>query len=78
MESASQHVSVDFGALLAFKNGHISRLPVDVVSPIRGIEQYWIVPSTTLERYFRDGERPHGSFDGQDAQQLRYYAEGGD
>jgi len=78
MESAAQHVTVDFGSLRAFKDGDISNLPIDVVTPIRGIEQHWIVPSTTLERYFRNGERLHGSFDGEYADQLRYHAENGD
>ena len=78
MESAAQHVTVDFGSLRAFKDGDISNLPIDVVTPICGIEQHWIAPSTTLERYFRDGELPHGSFDSVYADQLRYNAANGD
>ncbi|TWT87013.1 hypothetical protein [Stieleria varia] len=78
MDAAAQHISVDFESLVAFANEDIPDLPADVITPIQGIEQHWIHPKTTLERYFRDGERPHGSFDGEYAKQLRYYAEGGD
>ncbi|MGB7327276.1 MAG: hypothetical protein WBD31_20535 [Rubripirellula sp.] len=78
MQAAAQHVSVKFSALHAFHNGKASKLPIDVVKPIRGFEQHWIAPSTTLERYFRDGERPHGSFDGEYADQQRNHSTGRD
>lgn len=74
-ESASQYVSVDFESLLSFKNEKISKLPADVVTPTRGINQQLIYPSRILERYFRDGERPQGSFDDDFAKRIRYYAE---
>lgn len=78
MESAARHVSVDFDSLLAYKTKRISELPSDIVCPKRGFEQHWIDPKWTLERYFRDGELPHGSFDANRADELRYYAEGGE
>jgi hypothetical protein len=77
MDAAAQHISVDFESLLALVNNDITELPADVMTPIRGIEQSWIHSKSTLERYFRDGERPHGSFDGEYATQLRDNAEGG-
>jgi hypothetical protein len=78
MDVAAQHISVNFESLLAFANNDISELPVDVIKPICGIETHWINPKSILERYFRDGERPDGSLDGEYAKQLRYNAEGGD
>ncbi len=77
MDAAAQHISVDFESLLAFADEAIPQLPSDVISPIRGIEIHWIHPKSTLERYFRDGERPHGSFDGEYAKQLPDFAEDG-
>jgi len=78
MELAAQHVSIDFEALLAFKMKRITELPANVVYPRRGFEQHWISPKYTLERYFRDGVRPHGSFSDEYADQQRHNAEGGE
>jgi len=75
VESASQHVSVDFESLRSFKNEKRSKLSANVVVPTRGIDQQWIDPSGILERYFRDGVRPQGSFDSDFAKRVRYYAE---
>ena len=60
---ASDHVSVDFNALVDFQAGKIDSLPADVIRPTRGFTAHLINPKITLERYFRDGEIPDGSFD---------------
>ncbi|MCM2375266.1 hypothetical protein [Aporhodopirellula aestuarii] len=75
IEYASSHVSVDFQALADFHAGRIDHLPSDVIQTTRGLDAHWINPKDQLERYFRDGERPHGSFNREYADTLRCYAE---
>lgn len=75
IKAAAAHVHVDFDALRAFARGTIPELPASVVIPTRGIEMHWTSPKTILERYFRNGERPDGSFNAQEAEQLRSVAE---
>jgi len=75
IEYASSHVSVDFSALADFHAGRIKYLPNDVISQTRGLPMHWITPKSQLEAYFRDGDRPHGSFNREYADTLRHYAE---
>ncbi|ELP31080.1 hypothetical protein [Rhodopirellula baltica] len=75
IDYASSHLSVDFQALSDFHSGRIDQLPVDVIRPTRGLTAHWINPKAQLERYFLDGEVPHGSFNREYADRLRYYAE---
>lgn len=72
---ASSHVEVDFSALDDFHAGRVDELPSDVVEPTRGITAHWINPKFELERYFRERQRPHGSFNREYAETLRYDAE---
>ena len=75
IEYTRSHIFVDFRALTDFHAGRIDQLPDDVVHPTRGFTTHWISPKQQLERYFRDGERPHGSFDREYADTARHYAE---
>ncbi|MDM4019384.1 hypothetical protein [Roseiconus lacunae] len=75
IDYASSHVSVDFQALADFHSGRTSQLPDDVIHPTRGLTAHWINPKDTLERYFRDGEVPYGSFNREYADTLKHYAE---
>ena len=72
---AADHVDVDFAALADFFDGKITELPEDVIHPTRGLTAHWINPKLTLERYFRDGEIPHGSFNSEYAETVKHYAE---
>ena len=72
IDYTSEHVDVNFRALTDFHAGRIDRLPEDVIRPTRGLTAHWINPREQLERYFRDGVRPHGSFDSEYAATLRY------
>ena len=75
IDYASSHVAVNFKALSDFHAGRIDQLPDDVIHPTRGLTARHINPKLTLERYFRDGELPHGSFNRDIADEQRSYAE---
>lgn len=71
IESASQHVIVDFSSLMEFQKGTIGEFKLNVIKPLRGFEIHWINPKLQLEAYFRDHRMPNGAMSRKDADYLR-------